>query len=48
MKDEISLPENIDRLKKELAAHYKDDEFLSCNKMGAIVRTSLRMLLKKG
>lgn len=46
MQDEISLPEHVDRLKKELALHYKDDEFLYCSNMGGIVRTSLRMLLK--
>jgi hypothetical protein len=46
MKDEISIPENTERLKKELAEHYKDKEFLSCKSMGAVVRTSLRMLLK--
>ncbi|MBX9853797.1 MAG: hypothetical protein K2X86_18790, partial [Cytophagaceae bacterium] len=48
MQDEISLPDNIERLKSELALHYKDDEFLSCKNMGSIVRTSLRMLLKEG
>lgn len=47
MQDEISLPEHIDKLKEELAFHYKDKEFLSCKNMGSIVRTSLRMLLKE-
>lgn len=47
MQDEISIPENTDRLKNELAKHYNDNEFLSCKSMGAIVKTSLRMLLKK-
>jgi hypothetical protein len=46
MKDEISIPENTERLKQELADHYKDKEFLACKSMGAVVRTSLRMLLK--
>lgn len=47
MKDEISTPEHTERLKMELAKHYNDDEFLSCKSMGAVVRTSLRMLLKE-
>ncbi|HEY8402445.1 MAG TPA: hypothetical protein VIK89_14350 [Cytophagaceae bacterium] len=46
MKDEISTPENVEQLKRELALHYKDPEFLACKKMGAIVKTSLRKLLK--
>jgi hypothetical protein len=46
MQDEISIPENTERLKKELAEHYQDKEFLVCKSMGAVVRTSLRMLLK--
>lgn len=45
MKDEISTPENIEKLKRELAAHYHDKNFLRCRGMGAIVRTSLRLLL---
>jgi hypothetical protein len=46
MQDEISIPENTEMLKKELADHYGDKEFLVCKSMGAVVRTSLRMLLK--
>jgi hypothetical protein len=48
MQDEISMPDNIEQLKRELAEHYKDKEFLSCKSMGAVVRTSLRMILKHG
>jgi hypothetical protein len=48
MQDEISKPENIEQLRNELAEHYKDKEFLSCKSMGALVRTSLRMILKHG
>lgn len=47
MQDEISIPENTARLRDELARHYDDNEFLTCKSMGAIVKTSLRMLLKK-
>ncbi|MCS6823587.1 MAG: hypothetical protein NZ529_04765 [Cytophagaceae bacterium] len=46
MKDNISTEENTYQLKNELAEHYKDTEFLKCKNMGAVVRTSLRMLLK--
>lgn len=46
MQDEISLPGHTEKLKKELAAHYNDEEFLTCKGMGSVVRTSLRMLLK--
>jgi hypothetical protein len=44
--DEISTPENIEKLKNELAEHYNHKEFLRCKNMGAIVRTSLRIILK--
>lgn len=44
--DEISTPQNIDKLKHELAEHYNHKEFLRCSNMGAIVRTSLRIILK--
>ncbi len=47
MSDQISIPEHIERLRMELAAHYQDEDFMNCKSMGAIVRTSLRMLLKK-
>jgi hypothetical protein len=44
--DTISTPENEETLKGELAALYKDDEFLKCRNMGEIVRTSLKMVFK--
>ncbi len=44
--DEISTPQNIEKLKQELADHYDHKEFLRCKNMGAIVRTSLRIILK--
>jgi hypothetical protein len=44
--DEISTNENIEKLKNELAEHYNHKEFLRCKNMGAIVRMSLRILLK--
>ena len=45
--DTLSKPENIQSLKKEMAEFYKDPRFLECESMGAIVKTSLRMLWEK-
>lgn len=45
--DTISTPENIDSLKKELAKHYHNPDFLKCSKMGQILRISLEQVLKK-
>ncbi|WP_373398719.1 hypothetical protein V8V91_03200 [Algoriphagus halophilus] len=45
--DKISLPENIDSLKKDLAKHYSNEKFLSCTNMGQILRISLEQLIKK-
>ena len=43
--DEISLPEKVDQLKKELAEHFNDESFLECNSMGDILRTRLYNLM---
>ncbi len=45
--DEISTPENTDSLKKELAKHYHNDQFLVCKNMGQILRVSLGMMWNK-
>lgn len=45
--DEISTPENIDSLKKELAKHYQNKQFLVCTNMGQILRVSLGLLWNK-
>lgn len=47
MKDNIAPPENVELLKKELAKYYKDPDFLTCTNMGAIVKTSLKVLIKQ-
>jgi len=47
MKDNIAPPENVALLKKELAKYYKDSDFLSCTNMGAIVKASLKVLIKQ-
>ena len=45
-KDILSLPQNVESLKKELAEHYEKPMFLRCKTMGEIVKTSLKVLLK--
>jgi len=44
--DELSKQEHIIQLKNQLAELYQDDEFLSQETMGQLVRTSMRMLEK--
>lgn len=46
VRDEIAPKENVDNLKMELAHLYRDDEFLACNNMGEVVKTSLKMVFK--
>lgn len=43
-RDEIAPAEKILQLRKELAAHYKDNTYLDCVSMGEIVRNSLRVI----
>jgi hypothetical protein len=43
-KDTISKPGNVENLRKELAAHYKNKEFLKCKSMGDIVKVSLNQI----
>jgi hypothetical protein len=43
--DNIAPNENVDKLRKELAAHYQNDQFLQCPTMGEIVKLSLRLVL---
>ncbi|UJP64314.1 hypothetical protein [Mongoliitalea daihaiensis] len=45
--DTVSIPENIQSLKKELAKHYKNPQFLACKNMGQIVRESLEQVLHR-
>lgn len=42
--DVISLPEKVLQLREEIADYYKDDGFLKCESMGAIVRRSIAIL----
>ncbi|XOV91896.1 MAG: hypothetical protein ACFHWX_17020 [Bacteroidota bacterium] len=45
-KETLSTRKNVLRLRKELADFYKDDDFLKCENMGMLVRTSLKMLVR--
>lgn len=42
---ELSKPEYVDMLRKDLARHYKDKSFLECESMGQLVEKSLGNLL---
>ncbi|MGY6520584.1 MAG: hypothetical protein ACXIUD_02585 [Mongoliitalea sp.] len=45
--DVVSIPKNIENLKKELAKHYGNPNFLNCKNMGQIVRESLAQVLHR-
>lgn len=45
--DTISTPQNTERLRQELASHYRDNNFLQCDTMGEIVKLSLRLVLRE-
>ena len=45
--DRISLDEHIDQLKSEMAKHFKNNSFLKCKTMGAIVKLNLELLWEK-
>jgi hypothetical protein len=47
VKDELSSPEKVRQLKKELAYHHKSDLFDHCRTMGEIVLTNIQLLLQK-
>ncbi len=45
--DNLSTPKNVKSLAKDLAKHYKNDDFLACSTMGELVRKSLETVLKQ-
>ena len=47
VRDHISFPAKVEQLKKELAYHHKNEDFLNCRTMGEIVLTNIQLLLKK-
>lgn len=46
-KEQISKPEKVEQLRADLANHHRSDRFHSCQTMGEIVLTNLRLLIKK-
>ncbi|MBK9934890.1 MAG: hypothetical protein IPP61_03030 [Cytophagaceae bacterium] len=42
--DVICIEENLVKLRKDLAKHYKNKEFLDCKNMGEVVELSLKMV----
>lgn len=44
MKDDLSTPEKINKLKDELANHYHHPEFKKCRNMGEVMKLSLSLL----
>ncbi|MFT5834206.1 MAG: hypothetical protein ACI97N_001840 [Cognaticolwellia sp.] len=47
VKDTVSNPEKVNKLKNELAQHHKNNIFLKCKNMGEIVLTNIQLLLRK-
>ena len=47
IKDKLAPYENVESLREELAEYYNEPAFLKCESMGAIVRTSLLLLIKQ-
>jgi hypothetical protein len=45
--DDLSTPEKVKMLRKELADHYKNDVFKKCNNMGELMKQSLNLLTDK-
>jgi len=45
--DTISTDENISSLKKDLAHHYNNQDFLKCKNMGQLLRMNLQQLITK-
>ncbi len=47
VKDQLSFPDKIDQLKKELTQHHHNDIFQDCTTMGEVVLANIQLLLKK-
>jgi hypothetical protein len=47
VEDQISFPEKVKSLRKDLAIHHHNDDFYECENMGSIVVTNIRLLLQK-
>jgi len=44
-KDTLSIRDNLESLKQDLARHYTNDNFLNCKSMGEVVELSLKLVL---
>jgi hypothetical protein len=47
IQDKISSPDKVERLKKELIKHHKNNAFADCKSMGELVRMNFILLLQK-
>ena len=47
IKDQISLPQNVNHLKKEMAKYYHNEKFFKCKNMGEILKLSLKVVVKR-
>ncbi len=43
----LSHPDKVIKLREELSQHHKNNKFLRCENMGAIVRTNIQLVLQK-
>ena len=46
-KEKLTINNNVETLREELAIHYKDKSYSNCDTMGAIVRKNLESLFEK-
>ncbi len=44
--DNVSTPEKVKQLREDLAKHHNSDDFLGCEKMGALLKLHLKMCLR--
>jgi len=47
VKDKISEPKKVNRLKVELEKHHNSDAFDDCNNMEELVHANIQLLLQK-
>lgn len=45
--DHLAPPENMQQLREELSEHYESKDFIRCKTMGELVKTSLKMIVKR-
>ena len=47
LKEDLSTPEKVETLRTELANHYRNNDFMSCESMGELMKLSLNLLVDK-